>query len=344
MYLRNCWYLAGWSADFDVDDIAALKILEQPIVLYRTSGTGELVALEDRCSHRAAPLSKGRREGDDLRCMYHGVRFGPSGACTDLPGQDVIPKAVCVRSFPTVERHGGAWVWMGEADKADPALIPQFIGPDSDEFAIAASCLEIDAEAQLLIDNLLDVSHASYVHEATFGVGDKKTVRTMIEGEFDANVQPIDRGVRIDRWHLGRTKNPWIAGMESDDFIVNEVVVPGVFTLRVRCYPMGVQDREGGSGLPIEATVFERSIGQIVTPVAPGQCKLFYAVGPVKSHAELKDKVFEIATIAFREDEDIIVAQQRVIAASPDRPMLTVGMDGPHKRYEAIVRKLSAAE
>jgi len=40
-----------------------------------------VVALEARCCHRLAPLSCGRIEGNDLRCMYHGLKFAPSGKC-----------------------------------------------------------------------------------------------------------------------------------------------------------------------------------------------------------------------------------------------------------------------
>ncbi|BAK66548.1 putative iron-sulfur protein [Sphingobium sp. SYK-6] len=343
MYVRNCWYMAGWSKDFTGTDVQSVSILNEPLVMYRADN-GSLVALEDRCPHRAAPLSKGRREGNDLRCMYHGIMFGPDGACTDLPGQPVIPKSVCVRSYNVIEKDGCAWVWMGEADRLDFALIPNFIGPDHPDWAITQSQLDIDAEGQLLIDNLLDVSHAPYVHEATFGVSDKKTVQTLIEGEFHAKTTKLERGVHIERWHVGRKKNPFIGDMASDDLVINEVNVPGVFTLMTRSYAPGVQDRCGSEGIPEEEPILSRFIGQIVTPVKDGQCKLFYAVGPWSKHAQLKDRVFKVAGEAFREDEDIIVAQQRIIDRNPNRPMLTLGMDGPLVRYLNIVKRLIAQE
>ena len=82
MFIRNCWYMAGWSRDFPRDQAALVTILDESIVIYRTAD-GTAVALRDRCCHRFAPLSMGRIEGDDIRCMYHGFKFAPSGKCIE---------------------------------------------------------------------------------------------------------------------------------------------------------------------------------------------------------------------------------------------------------------------
>jgi len=62
---RNCWYVAAWSGDVG-QGLLARTVLGTPMVLYRTEA-GAPVALADRCPHRFAPLSMGRREGDSLR-------------------------------------------------------------------------------------------------------------------------------------------------------------------------------------------------------------------------------------------------------------------------------------
>lgn len=344
MYLRNCFYMAGWATDFGADAISQVSILGEPIVIYRTQDGG-VAALEDRCCHRAAPLSKGRREGNDLRCMYHGIKFGPDGSCTELPGQDVIPKAVCVRSYPVAQKHGAIWVWMGDADQADQSLIPNFfIGPDNEDWAISTSHLDIAAEGQLLVDNLLDVSHAPYVHEATFAGGNQGNVAIMIRAEQEATVSRLDRGVHLERWLPGRVNNPFLGGITTDDYVINEVNVPGVFSLRTRRFAQGTYDRVGETRLPDETPLLITAVGQVITPVAKGRCKLFYAAGPWQPNAELKDRFFKTVTTAFKEDEDIIEAQQQIIDASPDQPMMPLNMDGPLTRYENIVRKLAREE
>jgi phenylpropionate dioxygenase-like ring-hydroxylating dioxygenase large terminal subunit len=58
-------------------------VLGEPILVMRTNRG--YVALEDRCVHRLAPLSKGRREGDDVRCGYHGLKFNSCGVCIEAP-------------------------------------------------------------------------------------------------------------------------------------------------------------------------------------------------------------------------------------------------------------------
>jgi vanillate O-demethylase monooxygenase subunit len=119
IYVRNAWYVAAWTDQIAVAEPFATAILGEPIVIYRTAD--RLVALEDRCVHRMAPLSLGRCEGDRLRCMYHGLLFDPDGRVVEIPGQDLIPAQARVKSYPTVDRHDWIWIWMGDADAADPA-------------------------------------------------------------------------------------------------------------------------------------------------------------------------------------------------------------------------------
>ena len=104
MWIANAWYVAAWTHEIEPGRIHARTIIDQPLVLYRTS-EGEIVALEDRCPHRFAPLSIGRLEGDELRCMYHGLKFAPDGRCIEIPGQKLIPQSACVRRYPVAGRR-----------------------------------------------------------------------------------------------------------------------------------------------------------------------------------------------------------------------------------------------
>ena len=108
MFIRNTWYVAALSDEIK-PELLARTIAGEGIVMYRTSAGG-VAALEDRCSHRQVPLSKGCLEGDQVRCWYHGLRFDATGRCTDIPSQEHIPPAAKVRSFPVVERYGFVWV------------------------------------------------------------------------------------------------------------------------------------------------------------------------------------------------------------------------------------------
>ena len=65
-------------------------LLERSIVFYRKEA-GDLVAMQNRCLHRSFPLSKGFREGDNLVCRYHGIRYAPDGSLARVPCQDRLP-------------------------------------------------------------------------------------------------------------------------------------------------------------------------------------------------------------------------------------------------------------
>ena len=144
MWIRNAWYVAAWTHEIEPGRIHARTIIDQPLVIYRTSD-GEIVALEDRCPHRFAPLSMGRLEGDALRCMYHGLKFAPDGRCIEIPGQKLIPQSACVRRYPLQVVGSWVWVWMGEADKADPAAIPPSLALDDPAYRLQAGQLDYDA-------------------------------------------------------------------------------------------------------------------------------------------------------------------------------------------------------
>ena len=85
-------------------------ILDYPVVLYRKEDGG-IVALDDRCPHRWAPLSKGWLEGDTIVCGYHGFRYGPTGRCVRVPTQSSVPAKALVRSYPILERGPLVWIW-----------------------------------------------------------------------------------------------------------------------------------------------------------------------------------------------------------------------------------------
>ncbi len=159
--LRNAWYVASWSQDLGADKAAAVSILGEPLVLWRSGG--QVIAMEDRCVHRLAPLSLGRCENGRLRCMYHGFLYGTDGRVQQIPGQDNVPPKARVRRYAVAERHSWIWVWMGDPEQADETLIPPAVGCDDPDWILGRGHLDYAAEARLINDNLLDFSHLTYV-------------------------------------------------------------------------------------------------------------------------------------------------------------------------------------
>ena len=168
IFLRNSWYVAAWNHELIDGRKLARTILERPVVIYR-GASGKVVALDDRCCHRAAPLSMGRIEGDDIRCMYHGMKFEPGGKCIQIPGQDMIPPKLGVRSYPVVERYNLIWIWMGDIEKADPNLIVDYPPLADPKWRGLPGYMHYKANWLLIVDNLSDFAHLAFVHTHTLG-------------------------------------------------------------------------------------------------------------------------------------------------------------------------------
>lgn len=167
-WLRDSWYQAGWSDEVEAGRGLARTILGDPILLFRQSD-GTVAALFDRCPHRFAPLSAGTIGNDRVVCGYHGLGFGADGACTLNP-HGPITSAMRVRAYPVVERHAALWIWMGDPARADGADIPDLSFIDqTPEAARIRMYMPTRANYQLLTDNIMDLSHADYLHPTSLG-------------------------------------------------------------------------------------------------------------------------------------------------------------------------------
>ena len=185
-YLMNTWYQAGFADDIPAGGKLARTICAVPLVFYRRA-EGSLTALADRCPHRFAPLSAGRVDGDSIFCGYHGLGFGADGKCMHNPHGPIV-SALAVRSFPVVERHTIVWVWLGDAERADPALIPDLSYIDeTPPQARISGYMPTAANYQLISDNILDLSHADFLHPDTLG-GINSTAKTSNRQEGDTVV------------------------------------------------------------------------------------------------------------------------------------------------------------
>ena len=163
-YLKDAWYAAAWDHEVTSEGKPlARTILDQPVVFYRDAAANP-IALADRCPHRFAPLSRGKVVDGLIECGYHGLRFGSAGVCVHNP-HGPIPKAARVASFPLLERFGLVWIWMGEPAGADAGKLPDFsVIAGDDQHAVVRGYLHVRANYELVTDNLLDLSHAAYLH------------------------------------------------------------------------------------------------------------------------------------------------------------------------------------
>lgn len=166
-WLRNAWYMAGWSDEVGASGLAR-QIIGRAVFLFRKQD-GSAAAILDRCPHRFAPLSRGTRDGDNLVCGYHGLAFSPEGKCVHNPFAERIPAGSDIPTFATRERDGIIWLWGGDADGADISLIPDFgFVPDTPHSRSVRGYTLMQANYEYGTDNLLDLSHIEFVHKGTF--------------------------------------------------------------------------------------------------------------------------------------------------------------------------------
>jgi phenylpropionate dioxygenase-like ring-hydroxylating dioxygenase large terminal subunit len=182
-FLRNAWYVAAWAEEV-TRTLMPRSLLGEPVLLFRKQD-GSVAALADTCPHRFAPLHLGRLVGDTVECGYHGLCFDTAGHCVTNPhGNHAIPAAAHIAAYPVVERHSLVWIWMGEVERADPGLLPDFSYLSDPERRTIGGSMKIAAHYELLSDNLMDPSHARFLHRKYLDNDGEVTLKTTQEGEL----------------------------------------------------------------------------------------------------------------------------------------------------------------
>jgi vanillate O-demethylase monooxygenase subunit len=306
-YLRNAWYLTAWADELDARSLLARTIIERPLVLFRNSG-GVPCALHDRCPHRFAPLSRGRCVDGTVRCGYHGLAFDGSGACVHNP-HGPTPAAVRVPSFPVCERHQALWVWMGEPERADAGLIPDLSFIDR---AAAAERvrghLETRANYQLMTDNIMDLTHADYLHPASLGGG----INTRAKSTVEETAHEIVIKWRADADTLPPAQNALLPRPGEPADFRNEVYwsPPGVMRQRLYFGPAG----------RLQEWCADSWTAHVMTPSTASATHYFYCHTNSLLHANpsLAPQIDAALRTAFKdEDSPMLEAQQGRLAGTP---------------------------
>jgi phenylpropionate dioxygenase-like ring-hydroxylating dioxygenase large terminal subunit len=337
VFIQSAWYAAAWDYEVLGDNILERTILGQSLIVYRQSN-GSPVVMENRCCHRAAPLALGRKEGDCIRCMYHGLKFSPSGVCVEIPGQERIPANARVRCYPAIQRTRWIWVWMGAPEKADERLIPDTYSVQHPDWRTKPGYKVFSAPLELIADNLLDFSHLSYVHESSLG-GSAAIAQATPEISAVGNT-----GIRIVRTVGNADLAPYHRRLTSITGKVNrwwdyELSVSGMFIMS-----SGAQSVDRAPG-DLEGALLFHSC-QALTPETPTSTHYFF------SHAHnfalddptVTEATYQSVHAAFGEDSRMIEAQARVIARDPEREMVGIAGDSALVRYRRMVRSALQAE
>lgn len=172
--VRNVWYPVCPST-FVTDTAISLYRLGYRMVLWRDQN-GHINALEDRCPHRGAPLSRGIVMGDRIACGYHGVQVDKHGVAVAVPGSPgcKLEGRSATRVFPTQEAAGAIFVYVSDARHRQPPemMLPRQL--TSSDFSSFLCYAEWKADYRYVYDNVMDPMHGTYLHKQshTMSFGD----------------------------------------------------------------------------------------------------------------------------------------------------------------------------
>lgn len=339
MFLRNAWYVAGWSRDL-TDKPLAVRMLDEPIVVWRMAN-GMIAALEDRCPHRHLPLSMGTPVEGGIRCAYHGMVMDERGACVGVASQSFAPPNAQVKAYPATERYGWIWVWMGNAALADPVAIPDFHELTEPGFAAVGKTNRIACDYRLVTDNLLDLSHVGYVHVSTIG-----TPEFAQKGAL--RVQRTGRGVRVVRVVPDVPPPPTYiktgvlpAGKTIDRWQIIDFIAPSFVRIHVGGAEAGTGALEGRYEHGLNIWVLNA-----ITPETATTANYHWA--SARRHAldnPQADALFlgQVGE-AFEEDRIVLEAQQRVLAMREDSWSVALKADAGSIEARRVLEKLIADE
>lgn len=343
-YLRNTWYVAAWEQDVPPGTLVSRRILGEPIFLYRKED-GAFAAMADVCPHRFAPLHEGKLlPGDIVQCPYHGLQFGADGRCVLNPhGSGRIPSKAKVKAYPVQAKHTLLWIWMGDR-QPEISEIPDFSIFDRSPARITSKrdWLKMDANYLLITENLLDLSHVSFLHDGI--LGNEDTIPAKITIEERGNTLTVSRfmqnvrvpglfdlmfrrdGARVDMWADMRWNSPGCLLNNS-----------------------GVTDpngrREDGAGIygthfltpETETTTLYHFAAVRQNPRSWGD----------KIDAQIRAQMTDLRRHAFENQDKLMIdAQQSAIldpCANTDRPII-LEIDAGPVRFHRILEKLIAEE
>ena len=348
-WLRDCWYVIAWDHEVPAVDSPELfhrTALGEPILVYRLAD-GSIRALEDRCCHRSAPLSKGRREGDCVRCGYHGLKFNPEGVCVEAPGIAIVPEKARVKTYPVAVKNKWVFVWMGEPDLADESLLPDNFSNDHPDWQNKPGYMHYDTPYLLICDNLLDFSHLSYVHASTLG-GSPMIAQAVPQIDKTLAAHGQQNGIKVARHVPNVPAPPFYQRFRKfdellDRWFIYDFLLPGTLLMRSGGRPVSDAPEDLRRAVQLHSC-------QTLTPETATSTQYFFQKSHYKSGldedaaAAVTESIFNSLIGAFNEDRDMISAQHETIKLNPQAPMLPLAMDSALTQFRRLLAVRLRAE
>ncbi|WP_321846376.1 aromatic ring-hydroxylating dioxygenase subunit alpha [Paraburkholderia bannensis] len=333
--VRNCWYVAATSNEVS-RDIISRRLLGVDVALYRTLA-GDVCAVRNRCPHRSFPLARGKLVGDILMCGYHGMQFDPSGRCVNMPAMPIVPTNANVRSFPTVERAPLVWIWMGNPDLADEALVPDTSWLSDAQWKSVGDTFHMKSDYVSMHENLLDQTHFPFLHPGA--IGTPEYARSRLKVRVEGNAVVIDRELRNSPPPGVYGVPTGLTGKPVDRFSDARFVSPALHTAYAR-----IVDNHDPSGAP---RTYRFNITHIFTPETNGSIHYwwFNSRNFNLDDADADTWLYDASAKAYQEDVDALEWILEAVTHDTEPQFdLNFAPDKPGLLMRQILYRLAARE
>jgi len=340
MFPKNAWYVAATPDEIDEKPLGR-TVCNERIVFYRPAA-GEVAALEDFCPHRGAPLSLGSVCEGQLVCGYHGLAMGCDGKTVSMPGQRVqgFPR---IRAYPVAEKYGFIWVWPGDPALADTAKIHHPEWADNPEWAYGGGLYHIRCDYRLMVDNLMDLTHETYVHTTSIGQKeiDETPVSTKTEGEHVITSRFMDGVMPPPFWRANLRGNHLPDDQLVDRWQVCHFHPPSHVMIEVGVALAG----KGGYHAQDKDKVYSVVV-DFLTPETDTTMWYFWGMARKFNPKDkaLTAQIKEGQGKVFAEDTQVLEEQQRNLLRYPERKLLMLNIDAGGVQARRIIDRLVAAE
>ncbi|MDM1285739.1 aromatic ring-hydroxylating dioxygenase subunit alpha [Acinetobacter indicus] len=340
MFIKNAWYVAARPEEVS-DKPLGRQICGEKMVFYRGQ-ENKVYAVEDFCPHRGAPLSLGFVEDGQLVCGYHGLVMGCDGKTVAMPGQRVrgFP---CNKSYSVIEKFGFIWVWPGDQSLASEEQMPVLEWAESPEWAYGGGLFHINCDYRLMIDNLMDLTHETYVHAASIGQKeiDEAAPVTRVDGDRVITERHMENIYAPPFWKMALKGNNLADDVPVDRWQICHFFAPSNVHIEVGVAHAG----QGGYQAPAEHKV-SSIVVDFITPETETSHWYFWGMARhfQPDNTELTAQIREGQGKIFSEDLEMLEQQQQNLLRYPERKLLMLNIDAGGVQARKVIDRLISQE